>query len=127
MPQGSADAVNGRPDSNAMLKSNRLVSVERPNSRFMLGLRQFDMNLNATLAIVFTIANPDLTKILPIVSAALNREPRPGHKVDALQSQTGPQVIEPDAFYRTARHQRLDAIGVHVKDMASIKGDFRGR
>ncbi len=55
----------------------------------------------------------------------MNREPRSCHKVDPLESQSGPDVIESDPLGGAAGDEWLYAIGIHFEDMTSIEWNQR--
>ena len=56
-------------------------------------LNHFDLDFNMAMAIAFTIADPDMSQLLPVFAIFVNREPRACHKVHALESQSTPDVI----------------------------------
>jgi len=88
---------------------------------------QFNAYLNTALAVLLAVADPNLPQILPVVAAAMDREPRSRHKVDAFQSQSRPKVIQSDAFDRATGYQRLDVMVVHVENMTPIEWHGRRR
>jgi hypothetical protein len=65
-----------------------------------------------------------MPQLLPVVSAFLNREPRSGHKVDPLESQSRPKVAEFRSLDGATGHEWLDAIGLHVEYMAAVQRHF---
>ena len=75
--------------------------------------------------ILLAIADPNLFQALPIITVFLNREPRSRHKVDAFESQADPDVVQPNPFDGSARHQRLKVFRFHFEHMATIKGNQR--
>ena len=78
-------------------------------------------------AIRFAIADPNLFQALPFGTVLMNREPRSSHKVDAFQSQTNPEVIEPDTFDCPTGDQWLEVLFFHVENMSSVKRHARCR
>ena len=58
-----------------------------------------------------SVTDMDGVHAFPSFTGSMDREPRSCHKVDALTSYTGPQVVKPDAFDSTAKRRRLDARG----------------
>jgi len=83
----------------------------------------FYFNLDDALAVILTIADPDVAEALPVISAFVNREPRPCHKVHAFESQPDPIVVQPHAFDRSACNEWLDIIGLHLKHVPTVKRD----
>ena len=63
---------------------------------FVLHELKFDLNVPRSVPI--SITDPQRSHFLPIGIAFDDREPRSCHKVDPLESQAGPEVIEPYAF-----------------------------
>ena len=95
------------------------------NARCMLRIfiapLHFNLHLYPPLAIVLAIADPDMTQLLPIVSIFKHREPRPCHKVHALQSHPSPDVIEPNTLDRAAGNQRLNIVSFHFKHVPAVE------
>ena len=87
----------------------------------IVGLLQFDPYFNPSRAILLAVADPKWTDFFPIISAAMDSEPRPGHKVDPFESQAGPNVIQADALDRAAGDQRLHPTRVHLELVPAIQ------
>ena len=112
MPQGSASAE---------LEISTLSKHVNRNLRIFMAALHFNFDLDATLAIFFAVADPDMTQLLPVLTAFVNREPRPCHKVDAFESQPDPNVIQTNSLDRPTGDQWLDILGLHFKLVSSIE------
>ena len=68
---------------------------------FMVCLRELNAKFYFRGGIGLSVADPNAVQVSPL-TAVLNREPRPCHKVDALNSQPSPQAMLPNSFNRPA-------------------------
>src|SRR5712691_7046176 len=100
MPHGSASNRLGKPSTPATITPINQWLV------FMLRLLQFDARFDPPPAILLAVTDPDLVQLLPIAAAAMDREPRSGHKVDPFQSQPDPEMIEAHSLHGATGHQR---------------------
>ena len=84
-------------------------------------LHQLKFDFNVPWSVLVSITNPQCSHLLPRGIAPDDREPRSCHKVDPLESQSRPQMIESYAFDRAAGHQRLQPVAFHLKNMPAVE------
>ena len=118
MPHGSAINCVDKPITPINASA---INRELADLRILIVPLQFDFDLYKTLAIINAIADPDMFQTLTVILAFLHREPRSGHKVDPFQSQTGPEMVEPNSFDSSAGHERLEIPGFHLKHVPAIE------